>query len=96
MAEEADDGLLEGLAGLAEPSGERAAAEVARARLPGREAAFGAALRDAEGATAGDEDPALRWAGAEAKRSGGAAIALQLTRELRVEALDFEAIERSG
>lgn len=85
-ASEADDGLVEALAGVEVMPGERALADLSRAPIAARNDALGAALRVAE--DAGEDDPSVRWARAEASRSEAAAIALSLVRGLRVEAIE--------
>ncbi len=86
------DGLVEALAGREVPVGAAAAREAARASLPRREDAFGGALRALELETSPD-DPGARWARAEAERSEPAATAVSLTRSLRVEDLDLDALD---
>lgn len=91
-AGEEHDGLVELLAGTPVEAGGRAAADAARAALPPRRDALGAVLRhiDHPRRDAAAVEPAVRFAEAEAARSEPAAIALRLTRELSVDALDVD------
>ena len=89
---EEDDGLVEVLAGAEVQPGPRAEAEAARAVLAPRREALGAVLRhlDQPRRDAAAIAPAVRFAEAEAARSEAAAIALRLTRELAVDAIDAD------
>lgn len=89
-ADEADDGLVELLAGRAIDAGARAMADVARAVLPERGDVLGAALRRI-GPGVGDDAAASRLVQAEASRSEVVAAAERAARSIDVASPDVDA-----
>jgi len=90
FAGEEHDGLVELLGGLDVDAGEAATRDAVRSAITSGRDALGAALRvlDVGGPAV---DDAQRWARSAAARSEADAIAFELSRTLRVEAIDDDA-----